>query len=245
MGNIGGVVLMGDVDGVLLELDHKGEGAELNLIVLIDEVDEPLLGFSPSFQSETALGGFGGCGGRGLQGELGGLARVTDFMFGLFVGGVNGLAVRRILFLMVALVSALGSDMCGRLSFSIFGFSWGAFRRRALSSFGQGRWGGGLLLVMAADLLPDVIVELMEACVLASDGIKVDLGEEFILGGKVFNVLFGEGDAVGELAFVQLLRLVEEVGEVLLDVSELLEVQLRRQGAQSVFELRHMKKSVF
>ena len=87
-------ILMGDVDGILLELDHKGEGAELNLVVLIDKVDEPLLGFSPSFKSETALGGFEGRGARGLQGELGGLANVTDFMFALFMIGVNGLAAR-------------------------------------------------------------------------------------------------------------------------------------------------------
>ena len=57
MGDVGGVVLVGDVDAVLAELDLEGESAELSLIVQIDEADEPLLGFSPSSFAEEALAG--------------------------------------------------------------------------------------------------------------------------------------------------------------------------------------------
>ena len=62
MGDIGGAVLMGDVDAVLAELDHEGESAKLDLVVLVDEADEPLLGFSPSAFAEDGIAGAGGCG---------------------------------------------------------------------------------------------------------------------------------------------------------------------------------------
>ena len=60
MGNVGGAVLMGDVDAVLAELDHEGESAKLGLVVRVDEADEPLFGFSPSSFAEEALAGSGG-----------------------------------------------------------------------------------------------------------------------------------------------------------------------------------------
>ena len=62
MGDVSGAVLMGDVDAVLAELDHEGESAKLDLVVLVDEADEPLLGFSPSSFAEDGLAGAGGCG---------------------------------------------------------------------------------------------------------------------------------------------------------------------------------------
>jgi len=62
MGDVGGAVLMGDVDAVLAELDHEGESAKLDLVVLVDEADEPLLGFFPSAFVEDGIAGAGGCG---------------------------------------------------------------------------------------------------------------------------------------------------------------------------------------
>ena len=59
VGDVGGAVLMGDVDAVLAELDHESEGAKLDLVVLVDEADEALLGFSPSALAEEALTGAG------------------------------------------------------------------------------------------------------------------------------------------------------------------------------------------
>ena len=92
---------MGDVDAVLAELDHEGEGAKLGLVVRVDETNEPLLGFSPSSLAEVALAGVGGCGWR-VQGGLRGVAVVAHFMFGLFMCGVDVVAARHFLFFMVA-----------------------------------------------------------------------------------------------------------------------------------------------
>ena len=59
MGNIGGAVLMGDIDAVLAELDHEGELAEVGLVVLVDEADELHLGVSELSLAEDASAGEG------------------------------------------------------------------------------------------------------------------------------------------------------------------------------------------
>ena len=92
---------------------------------------------------------------------------------------------------------------------------------------------------MAADLLSEVVIELLEALILGGDVLEVDPGEGLVLGAEIFHELFGEGDTVREPTLVMLLGLVEEVREVLLDVGELLVGQLRRQGAWRVFNLNH------
>ena len=56
----------------------------------------------------------------------------TDFMFGLFMGGVDVEAALHFLFFMVTLILALGFDMGGWLSFDIFGLWRSAFLWRAL-----------------------------------------------------------------------------------------------------------------
>ena len=60
------------------------------------------------------------------------LTMFTDFMFGLFMGGVDVVAALHFLFFMVTLILALGFDMGGRLSFDIFGLWRSAFLWRAL-----------------------------------------------------------------------------------------------------------------
>ena len=60
MGDVGGMILMGDVDAVLAELDNECESPKLGLVVSVDEADEPLLGFPPSSLAEEALTGAGG-----------------------------------------------------------------------------------------------------------------------------------------------------------------------------------------
>ena len=171
------------------------------------------------------------------------LTMFTDFMFGLFMGGVDVVAALHFLFFMVALILSLGFDACGRLGLGILGLSWGGtFRRGAFGSMGQGSCGGRLFFIVAADLFSQVVVELFEALVLGRDRLKVDAGEELVLGAEVLNVLSGECDAVRELALVLLLCLVEKVRDVLLHVGELLVVQLRSQGVRRVFELNHMER---
>ena len=59
MGDVSGAVLVGDIDAALTKFDHEGESAELGLVVCVDEANEPLLGFSPSFLAEVALAGVG------------------------------------------------------------------------------------------------------------------------------------------------------------------------------------------
>ena len=244
MGDVSGAVLVRDVDAIFAELDHEGESAKLDLVVLVDEADEPLLGFLPSSLAEEALTGAGG-GGRGVQGGLRGLAVAADFMFRLFVGGVDVVAALHFLFFVVASELALGLNMRWRLGLGSLGLSWGGtFRRSALGIVGQRSCGGGLFFIVAADLFSQVVVELFEALVLGRDRLEVDAGEELVLGAEVLNVLSGECDAVRELALVLLLCLVEKVRDVLLHVGELPVGQLRRQGVWRAFELNHME-SVF
>ena len=49
---------------------------------------------------------------------------------------------------------------------------------------------------MAADLLSEVVIELLEALVLGGDVLEVDPGEGLVFDAEVLNELFGEGDTV-------------------------------------------------
>ena len=85
---------------------------------------------------------------------------------------------------------------------------------------------------MAADLLPEVVVELLEARLLVVEALDVDAVEVGrVPGAEVLDVLSGEVDAGGELAFVFLLGRLDEGRGVLLDRGELLGGQLARQEA--------------
>ena len=172
---------------------------------------------------------------------VGGLTLVARLVVGLLVVGVNGLAERDILLLMVAFEVAMGMDLGGRLSFGSFALIRSVrLRKGALLRVDQCCCGGGLLLVMASDLLPEVVIQLLEADLLVVEPLGVDSAEVVRLSiGEVLHVVSGEINAGGKLAIVLLLGLLDEGRGVGLDGGELLGVQLARQEAWGVLVLGH------
>ena len=106
------------------------------------------------------------------------LTMFTDFMFGLFMGGVDVVAARHFLFFMVASILALSLDLGRWLCFGSFAISWRGRLRlgscRGLQSLRCNSLGGRLFFIVSTDLLSEVVVELLEALIPGRDGLEVD-----------------------------------------------------------------------
>ena len=209
-----------------------GEAAEVVLVAGVQEGDEVALQPEELALTEPFLAGVGGARWDGDRG-VGGLTVVAHLVVGLLVVGVDGLAERDILLLMVAFVRSLGMNLGGRLSFGSFAL----IRNVRLGKVGLRRVdqccsGGGLLLIMSADLLPQVVVELLEADLLVVEPLGVDSTEVVRLSiGEVLHIVSGEINAGGQLAIVLFFGLLDEDRGVGLDGRELLGGQLARQEA--------------
>ena len=203
---------MGDIDATLVELDRESESAKLGLIVQVDQMDEVLFGVSPSSLSQKAraVGGVLGLVGDGRG--LGWLAVVASLVGRFLEVGVNGLAEWDILLFMVAFIVAMGSDLGRRLTFGIFGLVGSVrLRKGVLRRVGQCPGGSGLLLIVSADLLPEMIVKLFEADLLVVEPLDVDAGEGIRVSiSEVLHIVSGEINAGGQLAIVLLLGLLDE-----------------------------------
>ena len=171
---------------------------------------------------------------------------VVRLMVGLLVVGVDGLAVRDVLLLMMAFEVAMGLNLSGRLSFGSFGlFRSVSLREGALRRVGQLTGRSGLLLIMATDLLPEVVVELLEADLLVGQPLCIDAAEVIRFSiGEVLDVVSGEINAGRQLAVVLFLGLLDEGRGVGLDGGELLGVQLPRQEAWCVLVFGHRERAV-
>ena len=144
---------------------------------------------------------------------------VARLVVGLLVVGVDDLAERHLLLLVVAFERSMGVNLSGRLSFGSFGlFRSVRLGKGALRRVGQCPGWSGLLLIVSADLLPEVVVQLLEADMLVGEELGVDAVEVGrVLSAEVFNIFSGEIDAGGGLAFVLPLGRLDEGRGVLLD----------------------------
>ena len=98
---------------------------------------------------------------------------------------------------------------------------------------------------MASDLLPEVVIQLLEADLLVVEPLGVDSTEVVRLSiGEVLHIVSGEINAGGKLAIVLFLGLLDEGRGVGLDGGELLGVQLARQEAWGVLVFGHVERAV-
>ena len=203
---------MGDVDAVGPELDPEGEGAELALVVQVDEPDELQLGLPELSLPEEALA---------VVGDLAlGHGRVGHGR--LVVGvGVHVLPEENLLFFQAAMV-ALSLHLHGFLVHGLLYLGLALVRdlvlRRRELALGLGVLGrrrSNLLINELVGLLPNQVVELGHSFPLAgADGLIWNAAEGPVVLGHVGQELLQQLD-VGQLLALPVLRQQgQELGDV-------------------------------